>query len=253
MIFNMKEGDFMEEEMNYNDISQILGQIPNNFKILEETIDIEIQKQYYESSKDLVIEPETDSVENLKEILYKTEADNNQIKNTLQKLAMIDAVEAFRAIENFSQTANDALRPWSILALQQSRMIMHSSLLDEQQVFISTGLGGKNDKLRYFIIFPFRNKQLINEIQKNSLKQELDYFLKRNNSEMEEISFEDNYATATALIPLKAPVSDIIGNTIDECNQLGDYLSEDVIITNIKIFNNNEITDIIKNHEQQKD
>lgn len=241
----------MESKINYNNINEVLNNIPDNFKILEETIDIEVQKEYYEASTSIEIEHEKEDPISLIEKLNLPDTNLQTKKTTLQKLAIIDSVESFRAIENFCKSANADIKDWAVLALQQSRMVLHSSLLDEQQIFISTGLGGKNNKLRYFMIFPYKNFEILNNIQKSSLEKELLYFLERNNSEFEEITFYNRFATATSLIPLKAPVTEIIGETIEECNQLGDFLSDDVIITNIKKFNENEIIEIIANHEQQ--
>jgi len=241
----------MDNDFNYDNIGEILSNIPDNYKILEETIDIEVQKDFYESSKSLEFNAELDAIDILIENLNSTALSVADKKSTLQKLAMIDSVDAFRALEAYSLKPQTELKDWAVLSLQQSRMIMHTSLLDEQQVFISTGLGGKNDKLRYFLIFPFNEIIDINTIQKNSLEQELKYFLGRHGAELEEINFQNGFATGLALIPLKAPVAEIIAETLYECNQYGNFLSDDVIITNIKKFNITEILEIIKNHEQQ--
>lgn len=241
----------MENKINYDNINEVLSNIPDNFKILEETIDIEVQKEYYDTSKSIEIDHKTDNLHWLIETLNLPESDLKTQKNILQRMAIIDSVESFRAIESFCESTNPDIKDWAVLALQQSRMVLHSSLLDEQQIFISTGLGGKNNKLRYFMIFPYKNHATLNNIQKSSLEKELLYFLERNNSEFEEITFYNRFATATSLIPLKAPVTEIIGETIEECNQLGDFLSDDVIITNIKKFDENEIIEIIANHEKQ--
>ncbi len=39
-----------------------------------------------------------------------------------------------------------------MLAFQENKMLLESSLLDENQILISTGLGGKGMKLRYFTV-----------------------------------------------------------------------------------------------------
>lgn len=233
---------------DYNSIAEILSSVPENYKILEETIDLDIQKDFFESSNELQI-----NIESLPVLIneLKTNSSVAEKKIILQKLAMLDSVEAFRAIETYNLNPDQELKDWAILALQQSRMVLQSSLLDEQQIFISTGLGGKTNKLRYFLIFPYFSKTGINEIQKNALKNELNFFLKKYEGEVEETNFEMNqYATALALIPLKAEVSDLIKELLAECNQLGNFLSDDVIITNIKIFNHEEIIDILNKYEE---
>jgi len=54
----------MEDENIYNDIQKIFEDLPDNFNILEEQIDLEIQMQYFEFSKKVREEgAETDYLE----------------------------------------------------------------------------------------------------------------------------------------------------------------------------------------------
>jgi hypothetical protein len=235
-----------EEENIYDNIRGIINNIPDNFKILEETIDIEVQKEFFESTKNLQIDPQRDVLSEMIFSLNNPETSINNCKIILQKIALIDSVEAFRAIETYAKNPRQELKEWSILSLQQSKMLLQCSLLDEQQVFISTGLGGKNDKLRYFLVFPFNQNVIkLSEIQKEALINELTFFLSKHNGETEYTEFDKKYATAMTLIPLKAPIPAIIRDVLNECNNLGDFLSPDVMITNMKKLTHDEINKII--------
>jgi hypothetical protein len=242
----------MEQADNiYENIKDIIRKIPDNYQILEETIDIDVQKEYFESSKDIALDPEKDILSELILQLEKVNLSVEDGKRLLQKIALYDTVEAYRAIEKYVQHPIPELKEWSVLALQQSKMVLHCSLLDEQQVFISTGLGGKNEKLRYLLIFPYNgNTDQITEVQRNSLEKELHFFLSNNEGELESTEFEDKYATAMILLPLKAPISDIIKEILNECNQLGDFLSHNAMITNMKKFSHEEITQIISQQDE---
>jgi len=237
-----------ETENIFESIRGALNNIPENYKILEETIDIEIQKEFFESSKNIKIDPELDVLPEMINKLNCSETSVDECKILLQKLASFDSVEAFRAIETYSKSPRHELKDWSILSLQQSKMLLQCSLLDEQQVFISTGLGGKNHKLRYYIIFPFnQNVRRISKIQKEALVSELNFFMAKYDAETESVEFSKRYAAAMTLIPLKAPIPDIIRDILNECNHLGDFLSPDVMITNMKKLTPNEILKIIDN------
>ncbi|HOO83385.1 MAG TPA: hypothetical protein PLS94_02380 [Prolixibacteraceae bacterium] len=240
----------MENEINYHNIDHLLDQIPDNFQILEETINIDVQKQYIESSQKLELNGDLVNVDEQIAIVENPDSDDEEIKIALQNLAFTDAIEAFRAIESYTKTAPDHLKDWATLALQQSRILIHASLLDEQQFFISSGLGGKKDKLRYFFIFPFANNLNITDFQRNSFEKELNYFLEKYDSILEDLNFEEKFATVTALVPLKSSVADIVNSLINECKNYGNYLSDNAIITNIKKFNTEEITEIIENNEE---
>ena len=166
----------MDQDNLYDKIQDILGNLHGNFNILEEQIDIEIQLEYFETSK------------NIKKLFDKKEALNNmeslfadtlsieEKKSLLIKLASIDKVEAFRIIERYILSPDPLLKDWATLALQESRMLLESIFLDQNQIFISTGLGGKGKKLRYFIVFLAKINSEFGEIQKKILKTEIEYF-----------------------------------------------------------------------------
>jgi hypothetical protein len=235
-----------ETENIYDNIEGVINNIPENFKILEETIDIDVQKEFFESTKNLTIDPENDILSVMILKLDQPETSDEECKLLLQKIALIDSVEAYRAIEAYSKHPRSPLKEWSVLSLQQSKMVLQCSLLDEQQVFISTGLGGKIDKLRYYLIFPFNpSVKKINKIQKETLIKELEFFLSNYNGETEYTEFDKKYASAMTLIPLKAPIQEIIRDVLNECNQYGNFLSPDIMITNMKKLSRDEIMKII--------
>ncbi|HPR33983.1 MAG TPA: hypothetical protein PLK12_17910 [Prolixibacteraceae bacterium] len=243
-----------DNEEIFENLQEILSKLPDHYQILEETIDVDVQKAYFELGQSITIDPEQDQPGRLIQQLNNPGSSLHEVKIILQKLAAIDSVEAFRAIEAYNQQPHPKLRSWAILALQQSKMLMHSSLLDEQQVFISTGLGGKDDKLRYLLIFPYTQIEegiSLMPLQKKSLKNELTYFLSGHRGEVEKVQFSDRFATAMVLLPLQAPIPDIVGNILTECNQYGNFLSEDVLITNMKKFTKKEISELIARHEQK--
>lgn len=168
-------------------------------------------------------------------------------------LSALDSVEAYRGLEKYrDQATNEDLKAWGILALQQSRMILESGLIGENQVFISTGLGGKNNKLRYFMVFPFTQVPL--EItQQKLVESELKFFVEKFGGEAEQIEVHEQYATLTSLIPIKAPIPDFIEEFMEECNQFGQFLREDsIIITNVKKLTNTEIEEIFNDNDDEK-
>src|SRR5690606_18151029 len=143
----------MRDEDFYSDIQKIFEDLPGNFNILEEQIDLEIQMKYFELSR--IMSEEDDTADYLKyEIdLYAPDTDSERKKEILIGLAGTDDVKAYRALEKYLEQADSEIRSWAVLALQENRMLLQTSLLDEQQFFISTGLGGKGKKLRYYVVF----------------------------------------------------------------------------------------------------
>lgn len=241
----------MKRENTYDSITEVLSNLPENYKIMEESIDLEVQKAYYELTKSLKVDPETDLIPELIQELNESTTETEELKKVLLKLAMIDSVEAYRAIEQFNQNPQPELKEWAILSLQQSRMVLQSSLLGEQQVYISTGLGGKENKLRYFLIFPYNKVVTLNITQSESLHSEIKFFMNQCEGIVEEIEFFSLYATATVLLPLTTDIPALIKSILQECNQFGNFLSEDVLITNMKKFEHKEIKEILEQYERK--
>ncbi len=243
----------MEENNNLKKIQEAIESLPENFSILEEQIDVDLQMEYFEFTKDKDNNQPIDNFEEAEQLLYDDNTTETEKKQLLVRLAGHDKVDAFRIIERFKDQSEGTLRNWSILALQESRMILQSSLLDEQQVFISTGLGGKGQKIRYFItLLNSQTDVEFSEAQKKMITEEFGYFLEKSEGELEEMEFTEGFAVGLFLFPLKKNLQDIFRSFIDECNQYGSFLKEDVIITNVKRLTVDEIKEFLK-QEDQKD
>lgn len=236
----------MEEDNIYKRLQEAISALPENFSVLEEQVDVELQMEYFNYSRDLkhklsdqvILEHQTD--------LFDPAVSVDEKKNLLVLLASQDKVESFRSIEKYTQNPDPELRAWSILALQESRMVIQSSLMDEQQVYISTGLGGKGQKLRYFTTF-IGNEGIIeySEVQRKVIKTELEMTMKKVDGILEEIDFQDNLAVAVLLLPVKSDIQTIFSEIINECNLYGDFIRQDIIITNVKKMNFDEIKKFI--------
>lgn len=233
----MKEGDKI-----YDDIRKVLKDLPADFNILEEQIDIEDQMKYFEYSRKLREKGiETDCVEECDE-LFKNRTTVEKKKEILSSLAVIDDVRAYRLLEKYVKQADAKLKNWATLALQESRMLIQSSILDEKQVFISTGLGGKGKKLRYYLVFISRSPDaILNATQQKLVRTELLFALHKDQGEFESIDFSAGFSSSLILLPVSVDIKKMLSTVIEECNQYGDFLSEDLIITNVKVLSRSEI------------
>lgn len=236
----------MEEDKYYSDIQKALDDLPGNFSILEEQIDIEDQMKYFEFSKKVREKDIGDECFENREELFLPETSEERKQEILSALASLDEVKAFRTIEKYLNNPDKELRHWAILAMQESRMLLQSSLLDEKQVFISTGLGGKGQKLRYYIVFISRDRhKMLDATQQKLVKNELIFALKDKEGEFESIDFFEGFSTSLVLLPLKVDIKLVFRGIIEECNQYGDFLDEDMIITNVKVLSRGEIIQML--------
>jgi hypothetical protein len=217
---------------------------------MEEQVDVELQMEYFNYSRDLKNRLSDKLMQEHQSDLFNPNISVDEKKNLLVLLASQDSVESFRAIEKYTQNPEPELRDWSILALQESRMVIQSSLMDEQQVYISTGLGGKGQKLRYFAALIGIGSVLeYSELQKKVIRTELEMMIKKVNGILEEINFYENLAVAVLLLPVKSDIQTIFSNVISECNLYGNFVQQDIIITNVKKMSFDEIKNFIKRSE----
>ena len=240
--------DSLDENI-FDKIKEIFGNFNDNLNILEEQIDVELQMDYFEFSKKQKDKFDPDDVIENRNNLFMEDASIYEKKVLMTQLATIERVEAYRELETYATNPDAELREWSILALQESRMVLETNLLDENQIFISTGLGGKGLKLRYFLVLLYDGGLKIDKWHRDIIKKEFGYIFSHFNSEVEEVKHYKYYSTLSVLIPLNIPLNNVINKAIQECNQFGNFLKSDFIITNVRKLNAKEI----KNHLKEKD
>lgn len=242
----------MEENNNLKKIQEAIDSLPDNFSILEEKIDVNLQMEYFDYTREKRNNQKIEDFHAVEEQLNDPEEPPDRKKHLLVQLAGHDEVEAFRIIERFHKRSKGKLRKWAVLALQESRMILQSSLLGEQQVFISTGLGGKGQNIRYFIALMKKDRATpFTETQTRIIETEFRFFLSKSNGELEQIRFEGEFALGSFLFPLKKNLQDIFRSFIEECNQYGNFLHEDVIITNVKTLSVDEVRKFLKQNSNE--
>lgn len=236
----------METRENFE---QFLDEIDEqNCYMLEEEIDIDIQNKYFIHSRKIDEDITKDEVMSNVHLLGKQEVSDDDKKNILAQLATLRDVEAYRVLEKECRKFdNEELNTWSVLAYNESKMILNGSLRNEQQVFISTGLGGKNGKFRYFIaLFPSAESKTFSDFQKEFVTKELDFTLSQNNAELEKtIESTEEYLSFKILIPIKTHVPKLFKEVLKNCNQLADFVSKQFIITNVNEMEKDEILDFM--------
>jgi hypothetical protein len=244
----------MKEEL-FDKLREMAGGSTERLNILEDQIDVKLQMEYFKYSSELkkkIKEEEKnedfEAIE-LTEALFIDTLEDEKIKENLVRLASIDDPKAYRLIEKFVAKKHETLKDWGILALQEGKMLLESSLLDENQVFISTGLGGKGTMLRYFIVIIGKNVSEYSEFQQGIIKSEFEFALREGKSEMEGINFHENIATMTVLIPFEIPFQQIFRKAVKECNQYGDFLEDNFLVTNVKTLSFDEIKEFLKTNK----
>ena len=242
----------MEEHENlFEKIQEILGGTPGNLKILEHQIDMDLQMEYYECSRKMNQEFDEswafDHMQYLEEPGYSLDVK----KEILARLATIEDASCYRAIQSCANSAIEPLKDWALLALNESRMHLESDIMEENQVYISTGLGGREHKLRYFVALLSQSRAEFNPTQQMVIRNEFDDVLNRYDAELEEIKFSGYLATILLLLPMNYSLKQVFSEAIAECNQYGQFLNEEFIVTNVKTLSFQEIRTFLERKSDQ--
>src|SRR5687767_8885656 len=126
----------------HEEIQKFLENIPEDFSILEEGIDVQTQKEYLDMSVAFgPSELSDDDLNKISMVLNSKKAPLDLRKKALLALAHAGSIRAFRELEKFYQLAGKELKQWTALALQECRMFLESFLTDRNFGFITSGLG----------------------------------------------------------------------------------------------------------------
>jgi hypothetical protein len=243
-----------ENENIFDKLKELFGANGGNFNILQSQIDVDLQVKYFDLSREVKKGLIPQVVMEDSEKLFSDDTKVDKKKEILAKLASVEEVEAFRVIEKYLKIAPDTMKAWTSLAYQESKMMLESKLLDENQVLISTGLGGKGFKLRYFVVILSRNKTNLTQLQKKIIQNEFTYILEKHDSEVESFNFSEGMATVLSVIPMDKPVKAVFEEAIEECNNYGNFLDDNFIITNVKTLSFEEVREFLNNkHNIERD
>lgn len=236
----------------YDKIQELLGGISGNVSILEEQIDADVQLEYYNYTQNIKNPADPEEVLKNMHTLFRHDLTLDAKKNLIVQMAGIDSIEAYRALEKYYEN-NTQLKDWAMLAMQECRLLIESKLLDKNQILISTGLGGKGMKLRYFSVLISADETPYNSFHKKIITGELKYMMRRKHGELEKIRFSKELCCITSMIPLPVSVQGFFDDLIQECNNYGNFINKDYIITNVKVIQNREVRAIIcRSHMKSK-
>jgi hypothetical protein len=235
----------MDNEDVYRKIQEFFGNLQDNFSLLEEPVDVAVQMKYFDTCGKVRGTLKEEEILAKKDDLLNPELSVAGKETLLAQMAGIPNPEIYRVIEAYAKNPDGSLKEWVQLALQENKLLLESHLLDRRQVFISTGLGGKGHKLRYFVVLINKVRGDLQPFQQKVVQDEMEYALRRHDSELEKLNFMNEYTTMRVIVPISSDLTKLFREGIDECNQFGNFLSNDFIVTNMKELNEHEIKEAL--------
>ena len=108
------------------------------------------------------------------------------------------------------------------------------------------GLGGHDTLFRYFCVYVANKGVTLQPFQWDIAQKETELVINKSQGEIEQIEQFEKYITFTLLLPIEANLKEIFNSIIDECNTYGNFLSENIIITNVKKLSTKESEDFLE-------
>ncbi len=226
----------------------------DSFASVDEAVDLSTQEEYVRFSERIDFD-QVDYEEVLAESdkLFHDDFPLELKKKILILLAHLGTPESYKIIEKYLKISKEDLRHWALLSLKECRTFLESVLLQEDGGFISTGLGGRDNKLRYYFIVSSKDGLPFSETHRNTLKRGFETIGHKYKSEIEEIDFETTYAMIRILVPMDVAVGEVIEEGISECKKRSEFLIPDYYVTNVKKPTPEEISKYLEEirHEER--
>lgn len=219
----------------------------DSFHILEDLVPIEEQMEYFQYFERLRGENNPFVRDEEVAVLFSPDAPVSRKKRSLILLASIPDVGAYRSIETYhSSPLEPELTHWSSMALVSSRIVLSSDLSGQQQVYISSGLGGQDKKLRFFSLFTTADRQPFTDLQKEIVEREFRFQLEKADVIIEKLEIKANYFTIQMLFDFDKDAKTCLDAAVQECNQYGNFLDTRFLFTNVKVLSEKEINNVLE-------
>jgi len=231
------------DDNKYRQFQESLEHLQGQFYVLETNVPVEAQMDYFRFSEKVRKDDDRPAVETAIEILNdrETEITEREKKYAMTTLAISGDVKAYRALESYSQHPDENLKNWASMSLLQAKMTLESEFSEEKHIFISTGLGGKGNMLRFYVFFKSKDLKPFSPYQIQLIEKEIPFFVQEARGVVEEVKVFENYFHLIFLINIKSNIKDILEEAIIECNQYGDFIDRSFILTNVKVFDEDDI------------
>ncbi|MDR1258998.1 MAG: hypothetical protein LBK65_06960 [Tannerellaceae bacterium] len=231
------------------------NKLEGRFHVLEQRVPIEAQLEYFKYSEQMRknnVKMTDDEYHIYHKSLYTDTLSAEHKKYILSALAISNDVRAYRLLEEYVQRPDPDVTNWAYMALMESRISLESELLQEKQIYISTGLGGKGEKLRFYVLIIASGEEPFQEYQRQTIEREFDYYFPTEECEIERLTIHELYVELSLLVPVRKDIRSILEKVVTECNQYGNFISDSVTITNMKELSATEIEEIIRRNHGNK-
>lgn len=222
------------------DIRAFRDSFPERFIVTETELD-QATYQEYQSVVEKIGEKSGYDVRLAADLLYESTTPMARKKEVLVRLARGATTEAYRLLQEYLEAPDAGMAEWGKIALYECQMLLTDAMLDEGVGLISTGLGGKGNRLRYIVAIGIACPDLADD-QRALIARTIREVCERHDSELEDLQITASHLKMTVLIPMDTAPADPLEEVIKRINADEELLYVGYMITNVRAPSDEEIS-----------
>ncbi|MDR1343457.1 MAG: hypothetical protein LBK18_09435 [Prevotellaceae bacterium] len=220
---------------------------PHKVKVINIQLDMKIQMEYF----DLLFEVFQQRNAEALSVIPKENAFNHSIpldyrKRMLAWLSCSEEVDVLRELEQYEKNCPEDVKGFVSMCVYQCRTNIESALLGEHHAVVASGMGGEDDKVRYFAALITLSGEAWSTTEQHLLHEELKLASKALDAVVELLEFSGKYAKMILLAPITLSPVAVVHNAKDASNALGVFISPQEVITNVARLSDEELDRILK-------
>ncbi len=224
---------------------RFLEGLPLKFRVMDISLGVDTQMEFLEMLGKVDESFSHDFFKKNEARLFSPDTPFAELKQLLVHLSMVDSVEAMRSLERYVEQCPGEVKEFAQMAAYQSKLFLEASILGENQVLVASGMGGEGERMRFFVALMSRNRAPLSGAQQQLVQKEVEYQLKQSGATVESVTFEGGYVRIFALIPMRTNVKRLLERCIAECNELGSFMDQNMIISTVKPLSVDELDRIV--------
>jgi hypothetical protein len=178
--------------------------------------------------------------------LFLSDTTLDEKKQLLHQLAHIGTSESYDILKRYNEKVDSELKGWSALVLNECQAFLVSNEIDEDAVFVSSGAGGDEKRMRCYFVVSANDNKIFTEQRKDLIAQKFTEVSERLGAKLEGIDFQDYSALLSVLVSLDIAIGDLIEQGLRTCNEDSNFLRVHYYVTNTQKPSEKEIEEYLK-------
>ncbi|MDR0414825.1 MAG: hypothetical protein LBH84_05350 [Prevotellaceae bacterium] len=220
---------------------------PYKVKVINLQLDMQTQIEYFNLLSEIFQGHNSEALASVsREKAFDPSVPLDYRKRMLAWLSSSEEVDVLRELERYEKDCPEDVKGFVSMCVYQCRTNIESSLLGEHHAVVASGMGGEDDKIRYFAALATLSGKAWSNTEQHLLREELMLASKAQNAVVELLEFSGKYAKILLLAPITLSPVVVIRSAKDASNELGVFISPQEVVTNIARLSDEELDKILK-------